>query len=307
MVYVEGKARMVEFINDTWFRTGWSVDIKSFYTNANQKITRPEPFGLGTKEAPILSEEDQKHLQGVPSIEETHNGQEEGPSTRRGGFLDQEVIDQLLEAGDQAVGSAQDDDELSNLIGKVEMTTTKTMTEIAQRTTKAYLKGGEPVEENPMRPSSAIASEVRTLQGQNLYGQGNMMRTDSTRPAPRAFGNRSSGGGPPRGGPPGRAPRRDPLRGSPPGGNSPQGGSPARRDLDDDDCQRDQIHTGKISSHIDIFDRDRAKAKKIPNGIWPGANDQSEPPEYEGPNATGSPCTQLHQRRRRGRMVSWVC
>ena len=92
VVYVEGKARTVEFINDAWFRTGWSVDIKSFYTNKNQKITHPEQFGLGTKEAPILSEEDQKRLQGVPSIEETHDGQEEGPSTRRGGFLDQEVI-----------------------------------------------------------------------------------------------------------------------------------------------------------------------------------------------------------------------
>ena len=77
---------MVEFINDAWFRTGWSVDIKSFYTNKNQRITRPEQFGLGTKEAPILSEEDQKRLQGVPSIEETYDGQEEGPSTRTGGF-----------------------------------------------------------------------------------------------------------------------------------------------------------------------------------------------------------------------------
>ena len=52
----------------------------------------PEQFGLGTKKAPILSEEDQKCLQGVPSIEEIRDGQEEGPSTRKGGFLDQEVI-----------------------------------------------------------------------------------------------------------------------------------------------------------------------------------------------------------------------
>ena len=113
---------MVEFINDAWFRTGWSVDIKSFYTNKNQRITHPEQFGLGTKEAPILSEKDQRRLQGVPSIEKTHDGQEEGPSTRTGGFLDQEVIDRLLEVGDQPIGSAQDDDKLSNLIGKVEMT-----------------------------------------------------------------------------------------------------------------------------------------------------------------------------------------
>ena len=88
MVYIEGKAHTVEFINDAWFRTGWSVDIKSFYTNTNQKIMHPEQLGLGTKEAPILSEEDQKCLQGVPKIEETHNSQEEGPSIKRRGFLD---------------------------------------------------------------------------------------------------------------------------------------------------------------------------------------------------------------------------
>ena len=128
---------------------------------------------------------------------------------------------------------------------------------------EAYLRGGGPIEENPMRPSSAIASEVRTLQGQNLYSQGNTTRTDNTRPAPRAFGNRNSRGGPPGGGPPGRAPERDPPGGSPPGGNLPWGGSPARRDPDDDDHQRDWIHTRKISSHIDIFDGDRAKAKKF--------------------------------------------
>ena len=142
------------------------------------------------------------------------------------------------------------------------MTTTETMTEAAQ-TTEAYVRGGGPAEENPMRPSSAIASEVRTLQGQNLYGQGNTTRTDNTRPAPRAFGDRNSGGGPPGGGPPGRASRRDPPGGSPPGGNSPRGGSPARRDPDDNDRLRDRTHTGKISSHIDIFDGDRTKAKKF--------------------------------------------
>ena len=113
-----------------------------------------------------------------------------------------------------------------------------------------------------MRPSSAIASEVRTLQGQNLYGQGNT-RADNTQPALRAFGNRNSGGGPPRGGPPERAPRRDQSGGSPPGENLPQGGLLARRDPDDDDRQRDRIYTGKISSHIDVFDRDRTKAKKF--------------------------------------------
>ena len=58
VVYIEGKARSVGFINDVWFRTGWSADVKSFYTNANQRITHLKQFGLGTKEALILSEED---------------------------------------------------------------------------------------------------------------------------------------------------------------------------------------------------------------------------------------------------------
>ena len=115
VIHVEGKPHSVEFINDTWYRTGWSADVQSFYTNANQRITHPEQFGLGTKEAPILSEEDQKCLQGVPITEETHNGQEErpntqkapgikeayddqeeGPSMRRLGFLDCETFQRVL-------------------------------------------------------------------------------------------------------------------------------------------------------------------------------------------------------------------
>ena len=119
------------------------------------------------------------------------------------------------------------------------MTTTATMTKAAQQAAEAYIRGGGPIDENPMRPSSAIASEVRTLQGQNLYSQGNLTRTDNVQSAQRTFESRNPGGGPPEGGPPGRAPRRDPPGGSPPGGNSPRGGSPDRKDPDDDDHQRD--------------------------------------------------------------------
>ena len=129
---------------------------------------------------------------------------------------------------------------------------------MAQQTTEAHIRGGGPADANPMRPSSTIASEVRTLQGQNLYGQGNLPRTDNVRSPQRTFGNRNPRGGPPGGDPP----RRDPAGGRPPGGNSSRGGSPARRDPDDDE-QRDRIHTRKISSHIDIFDGDRTKAKKF--------------------------------------------
>ena len=38
-----------------------------------------------------------------------------------------------------------------------------------QQIMEAHIRGGGPVDENPMRPSSAIVNEVRTLQGQNLY------------------------------------------------------------------------------------------------------------------------------------------
>ena len=86
---------------------------------------------------------------------------------------------------------------------------------------------------------------------------------DNFRSPQRTFGSKNPGGGPPGGGPPWRAPKKDPPGGSPPGGNSPRGGSSARRDPDDNNRQREQIHTGKINSHIDIFDGDRTKAKKF--------------------------------------------
>ena len=92
---------------------------------------------MGTKAAPILSEADQKRLQGVPSIEETHDGREKGPSTR-------------LKDKDQPIGDTQTNDKLSTLIKKVEMTTTKAMTETAQQIAEAHIRGGGPVDENPM-------------------------------------------------------------------------------------------------------------------------------------------------------------
>ena len=217
---------------------GGARKLESIFTNSSQRIEHPEQFGSGTKTAPILSEIDQKCLQGVLSIKETHNGQEEGPSTRRGGFLDQEAINCILlgDTEDQPVGDACTDDELSTLIGKVETTTTKTMTKTTQQTVEAHIREGGLADENPMRPPSAIASEVRTLQGQNLYSQGNLMRTDNVQSPQRTFGSKNPEGGParerpPRGGPSGRAPRRDPPGGDPSGGGLIEG-----RDLDNDNC-----------------------------------------------------------------------
>ena len=59
------------------------------------------------------------------------------------------------------------------------MTTTEVTTEVAQQVTEVHIRGGGPTDANLMRPSSAIASEVRTLQGQNLYGQGNLLRVNN--------------------------------------------------------------------------------------------------------------------------------
>ena len=117
-----------------------------YFTNSSQRIQCPENFGLGTKTAPILSETDQKRLQGVPSIEENYDGQEEGPSTSR------RAAHQTLlgDAEDQPVRDARTDDELSMLIEKVEMTTTEVMTETAQQTVEAHIRGGGPTNENPM-------------------------------------------------------------------------------------------------------------------------------------------------------------
>ena len=280
VIYAEGKPRSVEYINEAWYRTAWSKETGRYFMNSSQRIRHPEQFRLGTKTTPILLEVDQKHLQGVPSTEETQDGQEErlntgkapeiakadddqeeGTSTRILSFLDQETLKRVLHRDleeDTCINN-----ELSTLIEKVEMTTTATVTKAAQQTAEAYIREGGPIDENPMRPLSAITSKVRTLQGQNLYSQGSLTRTDNVQLPQRTFGSRNPGGGPPEGGPPGRAPRRDLPGGSPPKGNSPRGGSPARRGPDDNDCQRDQTHMGKISSHINIFDGDRTKVKKF--------------------------------------------
>ena len=52
-----------------------------YFTNPMQRIKHSETFELGTKAAPILSDKDQRCLKGVPSIEETNDGQEKEPST----------------------------------------------------------------------------------------------------------------------------------------------------------------------------------------------------------------------------------
>ena len=259
-VHVEGNPRPVEYINDAWYRTRWSVDAQKYYTNSSQKIEHPEQLGLGTKATPILSEVDQSRLQGVPRIEETNEGQEEGPSTqlqedpeaeetssgREGepstrilGLLDQETFRRVLH-GD-VEGDARIDEELSTLIEKVEVTTTETMSKITQ-TIKAHNRREGSAGANPMRPADTIADQVRTLQGQNLYGQGGTPRPDHTRLPQRTFGNRRQDHGPP-------------------GGNPPARGPPEGEDLDDE--EEDELQTGKLSSQIGIFNGDWTKAKKF--------------------------------------------
>ena len=171
----------------------------------SEAVVKFTKVGATIETTPILLEVDQRRLQGVPSTEETQDGQEERPqkeeapgiteadddqeegtSTRILGLLDQETLRRVLHGDLEKENRIED--ELSTLIEKVEMTTTETMTEAAQ-TTEAYVRGGGPTEENPMRPSSAIASEVRTLQGQNLYRQGSLTRTDNVRTPQRTFRN----------------------------------------------------------------------------------------------------------------------
>ena len=54
---------------------------------------------------------------------------------------------------------------------------------MTQHTVEALLRGGGLVQEdNPMRPSAAIADEVCNLQGQNLYRQGEGEPPDDFRP-----------------------------------------------------------------------------------------------------------------------------
>ena len=93
-----------------------------------------------------------------------------------------------------------------------------------------------------MWPIGTIADQVRTLQGQNLYGQRGTPGPDHARPPQWTFGNRRQGNGPP-------------------GGSSPVRGPPEGEDLDNE--EEDELQTGKMSSHIDIFDGDQTKAKKF--------------------------------------------
>ena len=122
-------------------------------------------LGLETKSKPVLQEEDRKRIEKVPAIDETSDGHEARLSRCT------IVQEDLEDAEDQPIGDAKIDDDLSTLIG-AQMTTTETAT-MTQHMVEALLRGGGPVQEdNLMRPSAAIADEVRNLQGQNLYEQG---------------------------------------------------------------------------------------------------------------------------------------
>ena len=88
-------------------------------------------------------------------VKETSDGHEAGPSRHT------IVQEDTEEAEDQPIGDAKIDDDLSTLIG-AKMTTTETTTAtMTQQTVEALMRGGGPVQEdNPMRPSAAIADEV---------------------------------------------------------------------------------------------------------------------------------------------------
>ena len=79
-VHVEGNPRPVEYTVYAWYRTRWSVNAQKYYTNLSWRIKHPKQLELGMKTMPILSEVDQRRLQGVPRVEETNEGQEERPS-----------------------------------------------------------------------------------------------------------------------------------------------------------------------------------------------------------------------------------
>ena len=253
--------RYVEYINDTWYWIGWNKSARQFYTNQTNRIDKPELLGLGTKSKPALQEEDRKRIEKVPTIDETSDGHKAGPSRRT--IVQEEPEDEGAE--DQPIGDTQLDDDLSTLIG-AKMTTTETTTAtMTQQTLEALIRGGGPVQEdNPMRPSAAIADEVRNLQGQNLYGQGGGEPPDDFRPPAQTFGTgrRPGGGGPPGGG---RRPGGPPGSpgGGPPGG--PPGGNNNRdwNDLEGDNEGR--YLTGKINGHVNDFDGDRTKARKFQN------------------------------------------
>ena len=169
--------RYVEYINDHWYWIGWYGSARQFHTNISKRIEKPKLLGLGTKAKPILQEEDRRRIEGVPAVEETSDGHEAGPS--RCTIVQEDTED----AEDHPIGDAQLDDDLSTLIG-AKMTTTETATAMmTQQMVEALMRGGGPAQEdNPMRPSAAIADEVRNLQGQNLYGQGGGDPPDDFRP-----------------------------------------------------------------------------------------------------------------------------
>ena len=192
---------------------------------------------------PILFKEDHKRIEKAPAIDKTSDGHKAGPSRRT------IVQEDSEDAEDQPIGDAKIDDDLSTLIG-AKMTTTETTTAtMTQQMVEALIRGGGPAQEdNPMRPSAAIADEVRNLQGQNLYGQGGGDPPDDFRPPARTFGmgRRPGGGG---GGPPGGGRRGPP--GGPPGGNN---NNRDWNDLEGDD--KGCYLTGKINGHVNDFDGD---------------------------------------------------
>ena len=174
-------------------------------------------------------------LQEVPEVEEADdNGQEGEPSTRILGFLDRETFKQVLHKDVEE--DTHIDKELSTQMKKVEVTTTKAMSNVTQ-TTEAHATRGGPADIILMRPAATIANQVRTLQG-----QGGTLRPDHARLPQRTFGNRRQGDGPPGG----SLPARGPLGGE-----------------DHDDEEENELQTGKMSSHIDIFNGDQTKAKKF--------------------------------------------
>lgn len=88
--------------------------------------------------------------------------------------LNPEVIDQILSQGgaitnDLPLRETNTDVKLSMLIGGIQMATTETMIAATQQIVEMHIRGGGPTEKNPMQLSTAIADEVRVLQGQNLY------------------------------------------------------------------------------------------------------------------------------------------
>ena len=110
---------------------------------------------LGTKAKPILQEEDHKRIEKVLAIDETSDGHRAGPSRRP-------IVQEEPEDGeDQPIGDTKTDDNLSTLIS-AKMTTIETTTAtMTQQMVEALMRGGGPVQEdNPMRPSAAIADEV---------------------------------------------------------------------------------------------------------------------------------------------------